>query len=294
MSGFKMSIKKGAVTALIAGVFVLPELASAQSYASPERSAAAIGHYARARALLVEALAEFERGREVARPDVLIDPEEWRLSVISRTEELNRILDPQPRVTRSGVRFSASKSLIRRDSERTPVSGYVAQDSNTQGERRRAAAIKKTVSVQPKKESTPADSVANQSEQFHGVISKSADTETVEQQNIKAQIEAQAPEKKALSALREEETVAPTAPPAVEASADKPSADIEKKSEVSTSTEATGASQEDLEISRAIEQAIKARLEKVNAGSSPSAGSGEPTGVGSLAPKDADPVVKNE
>src|SRR5262245_14377507 len=46
-----------------------------QYYAGDERSAAAMGHYARAKTMLVEALAEFERGRSIARPDLLIDPE---------------------------------------------------------------------------------------------------------------------------------------------------------------------------------------------------------------------------
>jgi len=89
--------------------------ASAQTFASVERHNIAIGHYARARALLVEALAEFEEGRHVAQPDLLLDTERWRSSVISRTEELNRLLDPQPRVTRSGVQFKANSALIRRD-----------------------------------------------------------------------------------------------------------------------------------------------------------------------------------
>ncbi|MCB0360388.1 MAG: hypothetical protein KDD44_12155, partial [Bdellovibrionales bacterium] len=45
----------------------------AEEYASDQRAEAARGHYARARALLIEALAEFDRGRRSARPDVLRD-----------------------------------------------------------------------------------------------------------------------------------------------------------------------------------------------------------------------------
>ncbi|MCC6220688.1 MAG: hypothetical protein IT291_05535 [Deltaproteobacteria bacterium] len=111
------------------------------TYASPERSAKAIGHYARARSLLVEALAEFEAGRRTARPDVLLDPEEWRTNVISRTEDLNRLLDPQPRVTRSGVRFKANRLQVQRDHERTARPTYGAQDSNTYGEEERRAEL---------------------------------------------------------------------------------------------------------------------------------------------------------
>lgn len=90
-------------------------VADAQSYASSERSAAALGHYARARAMLIEALAEFEEGKRLANPDLLIDSEQWRLTVVSRAEELNRVLDPKPKVTRSGVRYKAHKRFIRHD-----------------------------------------------------------------------------------------------------------------------------------------------------------------------------------
>ncbi|MBP9838306.1 MAG: hypothetical protein KBC84_06290 [Proteobacteria bacterium] len=104
-------------------------------YASEQRKQAALGHYARARTLLVEALAEFEEAKKQGRPDMLVDPEEWRLSVISRTEELNRILDPRPKVTRAGVTFRANRLLIRREKDRTPVVADGAQDNNSGGER---------------------------------------------------------------------------------------------------------------------------------------------------------------
>ena len=109
-------------------------VARADEYAAKERSNAAIGHYARARAMLVEALAEFEQGRKYARPDMLLDPEEWRLSLVSRTEELNRILDPRPRVSREGVRFSANPMLIRREKDRLPPAADGAHTTNTFGE----------------------------------------------------------------------------------------------------------------------------------------------------------------
>jgi len=107
------------------------------NYASEQRKNAALGHYARARSMLVEALAEFEQARKYARPDMLLDPEEWRLSVISRTEELNRLLDPRPRVTLDGVRFQANKLLIRREKDRTPVVSDGAKDKNYLGEAER-------------------------------------------------------------------------------------------------------------------------------------------------------------
>lgn len=105
----------------------------AEQSSSEERTDAAIGHYAKSRALLVEALEEFETARKLARPDLLIDPEEWRISVISRAEELNRILDPQPRITRSGTRFQANNRLVRRISKRDVKD--LPKDANVYGER---------------------------------------------------------------------------------------------------------------------------------------------------------------
>ncbi len=122
-------------------VVIVARETTAENYASDERSSAALGHFARARTMLVEALAEFEAGRKIASPDMLLDSEEWRISVISRTEELNRVLDPKPRVTRSGVRFRASKHLIRRERDRLPPVVDGAQDSNTAGEEQREAEL---------------------------------------------------------------------------------------------------------------------------------------------------------
>jgi hypothetical protein len=118
------------IVAFIVVVLFIPAQAIADNYASEERRDAALGHYARARTMLVEALAEFEQGREIARPDMLLDSEQWRLSIISRTEELNRLLDPQPKVTRSGTRFRASPHLIKRERDRLPEVLDGAKDSN--------------------------------------------------------------------------------------------------------------------------------------------------------------------
>ncbi len=120
------------------------EAQAQQQYASKNRTNAALGHYARARAMLVEALAEFEQGRKYARPDMLLDPEEWRLSIVSRTEELNRVIDPRPRVTRAGVQFRANKMLIRRERDRLPAVTDGAQDSNNYGEEQRKKELQAT------------------------------------------------------------------------------------------------------------------------------------------------------
>jgi hypothetical protein len=77
-----------------------------------ERLAEAIGHYARARSLILAAIREFDAGKKVASPDVIIDSAEWRSSLIDRATELERILDPQPKLTSGGVRYNPDTRLL--------------------------------------------------------------------------------------------------------------------------------------------------------------------------------------
>ena len=80
--------------------------------ASQEQAAEAVAHYARARALLISALNEFDVARKLARPDELLDPVKWRNTLIDRAEDLDRVLDPQPRATKGGIRFEADPRLL--------------------------------------------------------------------------------------------------------------------------------------------------------------------------------------
>jgi hypothetical protein len=110
-------------------------------YASEQRRNAAVAYYARARTMLVEALAEYEQGRRYAKPDLLHDPEEFRLTVISLTEQLNRLVDPHIRITRDGVRIKGNPRLIKRERDRLPPVPDGAQDANDYGEKRRMEEI---------------------------------------------------------------------------------------------------------------------------------------------------------
>lgn len=80
--------------------------------ASQEQAAEAVAHYARSRALLVAALNEFDQARKLARPDELLDPVKWRNTLIDRAEDLERVLDPQPRATKGGIRFAPDSRLM--------------------------------------------------------------------------------------------------------------------------------------------------------------------------------------
>ena len=80
--------------------------------ASGEKLSIAVGHYSRARALLIAAVREFDQGYKLANPNVLLDSQQWRSSLIDRTQELDRVLDPQPRTSRLGVQFEADTRLL--------------------------------------------------------------------------------------------------------------------------------------------------------------------------------------
>lgn len=87
--------------------------APSMARASGEKLAAATGHFARARSLLIEAVREFDQGSKIANPDILVSSRDWRSAVIDRIEELERVLDPQPRVSKGGVRYNPDTRLLR-------------------------------------------------------------------------------------------------------------------------------------------------------------------------------------
>lgn len=80
--------------------------------ASQEESAEAVAHYARSRALLISAIHEFDQARKIAKPDELLDSTKWRNTLIDRAEDLERVLDPQPKATKGGIKFSADPRLL--------------------------------------------------------------------------------------------------------------------------------------------------------------------------------------
>jgi hypothetical protein len=80
--------------------------------ASSEQMAAAIGHYARARSLLIAAVREFDKGMSKADASPLLDTYVWRESMISHAAELERILSPKPRESKTGVQFEPDPRLL--------------------------------------------------------------------------------------------------------------------------------------------------------------------------------------
>lgn len=80
--------------------------------ATQEEAIEATAHYARARNLLITAIHEFDKARKIASPNELMDPVRWRNTLIDRAEDLDRVLDPQPRATKGGLKFEADPRLL--------------------------------------------------------------------------------------------------------------------------------------------------------------------------------------
>ena len=74
--------------------------------------AVAIGHFSRTKSLLIAALREFDKGLKIADPKTVIDVRSWRNTIIAKSDELDHIIDPQPRKTDSGVKYDSDPRLI--------------------------------------------------------------------------------------------------------------------------------------------------------------------------------------
>lgn len=80
--------------------------------ANQKQLSTSVGHYARARRLLIEAIREFDSGVKIADPSSLLDATQWKNTLIDRAEDLDRILSPQPRLSNDGVQYPSDTRLL--------------------------------------------------------------------------------------------------------------------------------------------------------------------------------------
>ena len=76
------------------------------------RLAAAIGHFSRARSLLISAVREFDAGLKIANPDLLMNSDSWRRTVMDQATELDKVLAPQPPAPIGGIKYPADSRLL--------------------------------------------------------------------------------------------------------------------------------------------------------------------------------------
>lgn len=112
MYALKRFLLSALVVAAICPLAAVAEDSEGIEQASGEDLAVAVGHYARARSLLIAALREFDAGYKLANPNVLLDSAQWRASVVDRASDLDRVLAPQPRASSRGMKFEANSHLL--------------------------------------------------------------------------------------------------------------------------------------------------------------------------------------
>jgi len=76
------------------------------------RLAAAMGHFSRARHLLMSAIKEFDAGTKIANPDLLLDSNTWRKGVLFQASELEKVLAPQAAQAKGGIKYQGDSRLL--------------------------------------------------------------------------------------------------------------------------------------------------------------------------------------
>ncbi len=80
--------------------------------ASGDRLTTAVAHYGRARLYLLAAIREFDLGMKAANANTLLDTAKFRGTLVNRSQELEHVLDPQPRASNTGVKFTGDPRLL--------------------------------------------------------------------------------------------------------------------------------------------------------------------------------------
>lgn len=269
MVGFKtiLSSVSGLLVLVAFFSFASPKKAEAQRYASKQRSNVAIGHYSRARTMMVEALKEFEQGRRLARPDLLLDSEDFRLRLISLTEQLNRVVDPLPKTTRQGAIFTANPRLIRRQSDALPSVPGAAQDSNIYGEAQRLKELEMARARMYENVPTPvappapaATETVEEQAPEEEIVVQVENTETVEYEPAPAAPEEETQEQAAEQSAEEEAAIEHATQAVIASETGELDEEAEAEEADEGYSETGKALSKDEEIANAIEQAIQDRL----------------------------------
>jgi len=80
--------------------------------ADGEMLSAAQGHYARARHFTLKAVKEFNLGVRSVDPQAVLDVDQWRNTLMDRSEDLERVLTLQPMANQQGVAFRPAPRLV--------------------------------------------------------------------------------------------------------------------------------------------------------------------------------------
>lgn len=112
-------MKKHLTILILSLIFTVPLTSNAEKTdvamlgtKNDEQLATAMGHFERARSLLIAAVQEFDRGLKLSNPSPLLKSSQWRNTVIDQAASLEKVLAPRPRTTESGIKFQADSRLL--------------------------------------------------------------------------------------------------------------------------------------------------------------------------------------
>lgn len=82
------------------------------SFAADADKSRAEGHLSRSKGLLIAALREFDEAMKDMPEKSALNTTRWRDSVAERAEELERLISPNAREARGGIRYEAYPELL--------------------------------------------------------------------------------------------------------------------------------------------------------------------------------------
>lgn len=77
----------------------------------------ATAHYARSRSLLLSAIDEFDKGRQLADPSLLLNGDQWRAGLVEKAKQMERVIAPKAREADAGVALPADSRLLGSDNK---------------------------------------------------------------------------------------------------------------------------------------------------------------------------------
>ena len=77
----------------------------------------ATAHYARSRSLILAAIDEFDKARQLADPSLLLNGDEWRAGLVDKARQMERVIAPKAREADAGVALPGDSRLLGSDNK---------------------------------------------------------------------------------------------------------------------------------------------------------------------------------
>ena len=77
----------------------------------------ATAHYARSRSLILSAIDEFDKARQLADPSLLLNGDQWRAGLVEKAKQMERVIAPKAREADAGIALPADSRLLGSDNK---------------------------------------------------------------------------------------------------------------------------------------------------------------------------------